>query len=236
MSRLRILLAGAAAVGLLVTGCGGGSGGGAAAADEGPARLAAAKAAVDAASSLHFTLTSTGVPATGTALVGGEGSAARPGRFQGDLKVLFAGTTATVGVVSVDGTVYAKLPFATGYAKTDPAQFGFADPGRFMDPATGISNLLVKATDVKVGKESRVGSDVVQEVTGTLPGMVVKDLLADADPSVPVAARFDVVKGSGQLRQAVLTGPFFAAGTPSTFTLVLDRYGEPVDIRAPTTS
>jgi len=35
------------------------------------------------------------------------------------------------------------------------------------------------------------------------------------------------------LRTATLVGPFFAAGTDSTYTLDLSRYGEPVDIRAP---
>jgi hypothetical protein len=36
------------------------------------------------------------------------------------------------------------------------------------------------------------------------------------------------------LRQVRLTGPFFQKGKDSTFTLVLDRYGEKVSISAPT--
>jgi lipoprotein LprG len=45
-----------------------------------------------------------------------------------------------------------------------------------------------------------------------------------------------VVPESNELRRAVLTGPFFAPDTDSTYTLVLDRYGQQVDISAPPTS
>jgi lipoprotein LprG len=38
---------------------------------------------------------------------------------------------------------------------------------------------------------------------------------------------------ANQVRQVTITGPFFGAGTTSTYTLVLDRYGEPVTISKP---
>jgi len=197
--------------------------------------LTRAKATVDAAESAHFTVTSADVPEGGTALVGGEGVVARPGQFEGALEVLFGGSTATIDVVSVGGKVYAKLPFAPAYAVTDPAQFGFADPGRFMDPATGVSNLLVEATDPRLAGRARIGGEVVQEVEASVPGDVVEDLLVSADPTEPVAATFSIVERSGQLRKAVVAGPFFEKGVDSSFTIVLDRYDEKVDIRAPGT-
>ena len=36
-----------------------------------------------------------------------------------------------------------------------------------------------------------------------------------------------------ELRKVTLTGPFFGAGTTSTYVLTLDQYGEPVTITAP---
>jgi len=48
-----------------------------------------------------------------------------------------------------------------------------------------------------------------------------------------VPAVFGVDTATGQLREATLTGPFFDASTTSTYTVVLDKYGEQVDIRAP---
>ena len=220
----------------LVAGCSGGDAKNSSQQAVGAAqRLARAKTTLDAAPSVHFAITSSGVPAGGTSLVGGEGSAARPGKFMGTLKVSFAGSPATVEVISVDGLVYAKLPFAAQYAITDPAQFGFADPGRFMDPTAGITSLLVKATDSTVTEKSRIGGELVQQVKASIPGDVVEDLLVSADPSKPVAATFSIAEQSGQLRRAVVTGPFFAKGVASTFTIVLDRYGEKVDVRAPST-
>ena len=216
---------------LVLAGCSGGE-----QAAEQPAQLLTrAKATLDSASSVHFVITSADVPAAGTSLVGGEGSAARPGKFKGALKVSFAGSAATVEVISVDGLVYAKLPFAADFAVTDPAQFGFADPGKFMEPAAGITGLLSKATDPKSTGQTRINGELVQQVTASIPGAVVKDLLVSADPAKPVAATFSIAEQSGQLRRAVVTGPFFVKDVASTFTIVLDRYGEQVDISAPST-
>lgn len=225
-----------AVVVVLVAGCSGSEDEGpGAAADGAKELLVRSKEVIDAAESAHFTITSADVPEGGTALVGGEGSAARPAQFEGSLEVSFGGTTATVGVISTDGTVYAKLPFASAYAETDPAQFGFGDPGLFMDPDTGVSNLLVEATGARQTGNSRIGSEVVQEVEASIPGTVVRDLLVSADPTVAVDATFSIVAESGELRRAVVTGPFFDKDVESTFTIVLDRYGEKVDIRAPST-
>jgi len=219
----------------LLAGCSGGDSGNGASDSGAKKLLASAKEVIDAADSAHFTITSADVPEGGTALVGGEGSAARPGQFEGSLEVSFGGTTATVEVISTDGTVYAKLPFSSAYAETDPAQFGFGDPGLFMDPDEGVSNLLVEATGARLTGTSRIGSEVVQDVEASIPGTVVRDLLVSADPKMPVDATFSIVTESGELRRAVVTGPFFDKDVESTFTIVLDRYGEEVDIRAPST-
>ncbi|MEP6696417.1 MAG: LppX_LprAFG lipoprotein [Pseudonocardiales bacterium] len=197
------------------------------------ALLAAAKKHLDAASSVHFVLTSTNVPRGTSSLTGGRGVAARPDKFKGDLKVDFAGAQVSVGVISIAGKTYAKLPFTTSYTVTDPAKFGFGDPGRLMDPDKGISNLLVQAKDVKLGKRTRDGGAVIQEVTATIPGAAIKALLASADPSKDVKVIFGIVKGSNELRRTAVTGPFFNEGVDSTYTIVLDRYGDPVDISAP---
>lgn len=199
------------------------------------ALLARAKRVLDATPSAHFTLASDDVPDVGAALLGGQGELARPGKFRGSLDVSFGGGTAKVGVVSVDGTVYAKLPFASSYVVTDPAQFGFADPGTFMDPDTGLSNLLTRATEARFTGKARIGPDVVRIVQAQIPGETVADLLASADPTQPVDAVFSVVAGNGELRRAVVTGPFFRKDTASTYTITLNRYGDEVDIRAPST-
>jgi lipoprotein LprG len=195
--------------------------------------LARAKTTLDDTSSLHFVLTSEGAPTTGTALTGGEGDVLRPASFEGTLQVLAAGAALDLAVVSVDGTVYAQLPFTSGFSVVDPAQFGFGDPGALLDPDTGISQLLAEAGSAELGEERRVDGEVVREVTAEIPGELVEQVLTSEDPSAPVQARFSVATDSGELRRAELTGPFYTAGQDATFTIELSGFGADVEITAP---
>jgi LppX_LprAFG lipoprotein len=195
--------------------------------------LARAKTTLDETSSLHFVLTSEGAPTTGTALTGGEGDVLRPASFDGTLQVLAAGSPLDLAVVSVDGTVYAQLPFTSGFSVVEPAQFGFGDPGALLDPDTGISQFLAEADGAELAEERRVGGEVVREVTAEVPGDLVEQVLTSEDPSQPVQARFAVATDSGQLRRAELTGPFYAAGQDATFTIELSDFGADVEITAP---
>lgn len=227
--RPRALLVAAVFALAAIAGCSGGGD-----ADSDPKELlATAKEKLDAASSVRFVLTSANVPEGSASLIGGEGVLARPAKFRGDLRVSIGSTTAEVSVISVGGTVYAKLPFASAYAKTEPTRFGIGDPGALMDPDTGLSTLLVKARKLELADRARIGKEVVQEVKGQVPGQLVADLLVTADASKPVAAVFAVTEKTGEVRRVVLTGPFFREGVNSTLTVVLDRYSEKVSITAP---
>ena len=197
--------------------------------------LQRARTTLDDASSAHFVLDSEGAPETGTELVGGEGDIARPTSFEGTLKVLAMGSTLDLEVVSADGTVYAQLPFTTGFTVVDPAQFGFGDPGELIDPETGISQLLAEAENAELGEERRVDGEVVREVTADLPGELVEQILTSADPSTPVDARFSIASESGELRRAELTGPFFSADDEATYIVELSDFGADVEITAPPT-
>ncbi|MGY1700738.1 LppX_LprAFG lipoprotein [Geodermatophilus sp. SYSU D00766] len=213
-----------------LAGCGGGGG----EPEESAADLLArAKTTLDETSSLHFVLTSEGAPTTGTALTGGEGDVLRPASFEGTLQVLAAGASLDLAVVSVEGTVYAQLPFTSGFSVVDPAQFGFGDPGALLDPDTGISQFLAQAESAELGEERRVDGEVVREVTAEVPGDLVEQVLTSEDPSQPVDARFSVATDSGQLRRAELTGPFYAADQDATFTIEFSDPGADVEITAP---
>jgi lipoprotein LprG len=197
--------------------------------------LARARTTLDDASSAHFVLDSEGAPESGTLLVGGEGDIARPASFEGTLKVRALGSALDLAVVSVDGTVYAQLPFTSAFSVVDPADFGFGDPGALLDPETGISQLLGSAESATLGEERRVDGEVVREVTAELPGELVEQILTSEDPSTPVQARFSIATETGELRRAELTGPFYTAGDDATFTLDLSDFGADVEITAPPT-
>lgn len=209
--------------------------GGSSSQESAPQLLANAKKTLDSTKSLHFALSSTGAPSTGTLLTGGEGDIARPSSFQGTLQVSVSGNPVSLKVISVGQKVYAQLPFTTSYSVIDPAAFGFGDPGALLDPQTGISQLLTAATNARLGDEKRVGGEVVREVTADLPGDLVQKLLTSKDPTKPVKARMSIATGNDQLRQVELTGPFFTADKDGTYTLQLSKFGADVSITAPAT-
>jgi len=218
----------------VVTGCSGGSSGGTQSA---AAVLARAKTVLDQTTSVHFVLTSTSVPSggIGARVIGGEGVAQRPRDFQGTLKILLGSTAASIEVISVGGKVYIKAPFTTKFALINPEVFHLKDPGGLVDRQAGVTRLLTGMTGVKSLGTARIGDETVHQVRGSVPGSVVADLLTTADPSKPVSVTVAIADQSGQLRRAVLTGPFFRQNTTSTFTIVFDRYGEKVTIDAPST-
>jgi lipoprotein LprG len=149
--------------------------------------------------------------------------------------VLVAGNQVEVEVVSVGGTVYAQLPFTSGFTEVDPADFGIGDPAALLDPGAGISQLLALVEEPRLGEERRVDGEVVREVTGRIPGDVVDRLLTSQDPDQPVEARFAIASEDAQLRRAELTGPFFSAEDDATYVVELTDYGADVEITAPPT-
>jgi lipoprotein LprG len=198
--------------------------------------LGRAKTALDDASSVHFTLDTAEEPDAPTGLLGGEGDLLRPASFQGALQVLVAGSQVEVEVVSVDGTVYAQLPFTSGFSVVEPADFGIGDPAALLDPEAGISQLLEAVEDPQLGEERRVDGEVVREVTGRIPGALVEELLTSQDPDQPVEATFAITDEGAELRRAELTGPFFTAEDDATYVVALSDYGADVEITAPPTN
>jgi lipoprotein LprG len=232
---MRALIAATVAA-LVVVGCSGDEEGGA---DTGPddqgaaERLDAAAELLDATSGVRFTVEGSDLPDDGTVILGADGVAAPPGSFDGEIRVLTAGLSATIEVVSVDGELWAKLPMTTQFARVDAEALGFSDPGVLLDPERGVSQLLRSAIDPVASDPARIGADVVDEITATLPGELVGSVLTIADPDAEVAAAFAVEAETGHLRRAVLTGPFVGGGT-QTYTVLLNDYDQPVDISAPT--
>jgi LppX_LprAFG lipoprotein len=196
--------------------------------------LQQAKQAIDSATAVHFSLTSTGAAsASGTAISAADGDAHRPDGFSGTLTVLQSGFTVKVHIVSARGTFYVQLPFTSRFEPTDPGKYGFGDPATLLDPDKGLSSLLVEALSARLGDRDRLQGEELEEVEVTLPGQRVRDLLTSADPSQAVTGRIGIAVDTHQIRRVVLTGPFFDAHTKSTYTLVLDRYGENVSITPP---
>ena len=195
-------------------------------------RLAAAKAKVDAAPSVHLGLASKDVPDGTNGIISADGWGAHPPAFKGTFKVRLGGIEGDAEITSVDGVVYAKLPFVPGTREVDPASLGLPDPATLFSPDAGLTSLMTKTVSPTIAGQVRAGSEVLTTITGTIPGAAVVDLFMIGDRN----GTFDVTYGlteDDELRQVTLTGPFFGAGTSSSYVLTLDQYGEPVTITAP---
>lgn len=188
---------------------------------------------LDDADSVRFALDGADLPDGGTVVMGAEGVVAAPASFEGEIRIKAGALPASIKVVSIDGTLWAQLPLTDGFDEVDPATLGFGDPGALLDPEGGVGQLLRSGTDVSAGDQVRVDGEVFDQVESTLPGDLVGNVLAIADPEAEVQATWALDAESGHVRQAVLTGPFYD-GDDQTYTVTLDSYDEPVDISAPT--
>src|SRR4051812_19948032 len=195
-------------------------------------QLAAAKAKVDAAPSVHLKLASSNVPQGTSGVVSADGWGKHPPAFKGTFKVSLKGVQADAEITSLDGQVYAKLPLIPGTRPIDPKAFGLPDPAVLFSPDKGLTTLLTATTSPVAGEKVRQGSEVLSTITGTVPGKAVADLFLIGDSN----GTFNVTYGltdSQELRQVVTPGPFSGAATTSPSPLTLDQYAQPVTITKP---
>jgi lipoprotein LprG len=213
-----------------LAGCSGGSSGGSAG---NPGQLLErAKGTLDQTSGVHFRLVTDQLPSGTGGLLDADGVGTHQPAFRGTISASENGFTVDADVVAVHSKVYVKVSISPIYQTINPADYGAPDPATLMDPRHGISALLTAATDLRQRGQTRDGSEVITSVSGSLPGGRIAALFPSADASRPFAAVFDVA-GSSQLRQATITGPFYAGNPPVTYTVTLDGYGQKAQISAP---
>lgn len=230
MHRPTLLAAAALAVTLFVTGCGG-------AGTQGPTaqeRLDAAQAQLAQAAAITIELNSSDVPANVDGVQAAAGTGVTEGeliKFEGEIQGRVGGVAASVSILAIGDETYWKL-FTPSYERVDLNMLGVPSPIAFFAPDTGFASLLAATTEPALGDEVREGSEILTEITGTLPGEKIRALLRLGDPE----QSFDVTYGlteENELRTAVVTGEFWK-GTVSSYRLLLTNYGVVVPIEAPT--
>ncbi len=193
-------------------------------------QLGDAKAAMDSADSLTFSLSTDGLPSGQPGVLEASGVGTHEPAFRGDIEVNQSGLGVNGEVVAVDGKVYAKL-LVPVFVEIDPADYGAPDPAVLMSEKSGISSLLTAAEGVKADGQRREGDDVLDQISGTIPGEAMAAIFPSADGSAPFPATF-ALADDGRLRSAEISGPFYG-GDSVTYTVTLDEYGGPVEITAP---
>jgi lipoprotein LprG len=210
--------------------CSGGGGGGSV---ETPEQvLGQAKDALDQTSGVTLSLTTGALPDKVDGILEATGIATHAPAFTGDLTVVVDGLDVEVPVVSVDGRVYAKLPFTVDFAEVNPEDYGAPDPAQLMDPDTGLSAWLTEATGIEEAGRSRDGRLVLSSYRGSLSGDVVDASIpsADANADFPVTFRIDE---DGRLRSVKVSGPFYGSKGTVDYTVGVDDYGTQKNITRP---
>jgi lipoprotein LprG len=213
----------------LVAGCSDDGGGGGEKSED---PLAEAKSQLDETSGVSISLATTKLPEGVDGVLSADGVGTHDPAFEGDLKVRANGFTVDVPVVSVDGTVYAELPFTDTYNPVDPADYGAPDPATLMDPAGGLSSWLTAAEGVEEGDAVREGEKVLTSYAGTLPGAAVADVIPSADDTADFEVTFRL-DDDDRLESAEIVGPFYGDQGDVEYVLTLTDYGTEKDITAP---
>ncbi|MGL5866524.1 MAG: LppX_LprAFG lipoprotein [Dermatophilaceae bacterium] len=228
--RRALLLAIPVAVAALVAGCSGED----AAGDRDPVqRLAAAKAAFDGAGSVRIEVSSADVPERQSGVTAATGSgviSATEPKFAGTITGSVNGVDGEVEVVAIGETAWVKV-FTPDFVETDLDTLNAPNPATFVHPEQGISALLPLTADPAAGSRVRAGREVLDQVTGTLPGAQVTDLLGLGDGRGTYRVTY-ALTDADELRSATLVGPFFP-GAEATYTLTLTDYGAPTTITRP---
>lgn len=185
------------------------------------------------AGAVSFTLDSEGVPddVNGVSAADGSGiiDAAEP-KFSGSITGRVQGVTGSLEVIAIGQEVWMKF-FTPGYEPVDLATLGAPNPAMFFHPTDGLPSLLAATTDLESEGQKRQGSDIINEVSGSLPAGPVKELLELGDGT----GEYDAVYGitdDGELRTIEVTGDFYEGGT-STYSIVVKDYGKNVEITRP---
>ncbi|WP_341924959.1 LppX_LprAFG lipoprotein [Nocardioides psychrotolerans] len=222
-----------AALLVAASGCSGGDESSAASAQTPQEVLALAKTTLDETSGLQLTLSTDDLPDGVTGILEASGVGTSAPAFEGSITVSLSGQAFEVPVVAVDGLVYAQLPLTSGYQEVDPGEYGAPDPAGLVSPDQGFSSLLPETTGIEEGDSVRGGAnndEILTSYTGTVAGSVVENIIPGA--SGDFDATYTITE-DGELREAVLTGQFYAGEDSMTYTVGFDDYGTQKDITAP---
>lgn len=227
----RTLTALAAVLVLALAGCSGDD-----AQDSGPTpaeTLASAKQALDQTPGLRIALSTEDLPRGVDGVVAAEGIGTHAPAFDGSITVAFGGAIFDVPVISVEDTVWAKVPLTIGWSDIDPGDYGAPDPASLMSTETGFSSLLTATDELVEGESVRGGEDndeVLTEYTGTVTGEVMANIIPSASGSFDVTY---TVTDTDELREMTMTGVFYPDSTSMTYTVGFSDYGTEQDIVAP---
>lgn len=195
-------------------------------------RLEEAHTVLAEAGSVHLVLEGVDLPDSAIILKAEGSGTMEPPAFDGTITAKVSGIQADVPTIAVDDQLFVKLPFAPDFISTTPQDLGVPDPARLFDVDNGLAGLLTLTEGAEFGEQTRVGADVTQQITGTVPGQAVVDLLYVGDESQDFQVQYGLIEDEWEVRTVTITGPFYPPDD-ATYQVTIDQYGEPVTVTAP---
>lgn len=195
-------------------------------------RLAQAHTTLSEAGSVQLELEGVDLPESAVIIKAVGAGTMVPPAFDGTITAKVAGVQADVPTIAVDDQLYVKLPFAPDFISTTPEDLNVPDPARLFDVDDGLAGLLLLTESAEFGEQTRVGAEVTQAITGTVPGQAVVDLLFVGDETQDFTVEYGLIEDSWEVRTVEITGPFYPPDN-ATYVVTLDEYGEPVTVTAP---
>lgn len=195
-------------------------------------RLEQAHTVLAQAGSVHLVLEGVDLPDSAIILKAEGSGTMDPPAFDGNISAKVSGIQADVPTIAVDDQLFVKLPFAPDFISTSPEDLGVPDPARLFDAEDGLAGLLTLTEGAEFGEQTRVGAEVTQQVTGTVPGQAVVDLLYVGDESQDFQVEYGLIEDDWEVRTVTITGPFYPPDE-ATYQVTIDQYGEPVTVTAP---
>lgn len=195
-------------------------------------RLEQAHTTLAGAGSVRMVLEGVDLPDSAVIIRASGSGTMEPPAFDGTITANVSGVQADVPTIAVDDQLYVKLPFSPGFISTTPEDLNVPDPARLFDVDDGLAGLLTLTEAAEFGEQTRVGAEVTRQITGSLPGQSVRDLLQVGDPEQDFAVSYGLVEDSWEVRTVTITGPFYPPDE-ATYEVTVDQYGEPVTVTAP---
>ncbi len=195
--------------------------------------MALAKTTLDETSGVQIDLTTDDLPEGVDGVLAASGIGTHAPAFDGTITVSLMGATFDVPVISVDDTVYAKVPLTFGWQDIDPAEYGAPDPGTLIATEGGFSSLLTSTTDLKKGESVRGGEnndEVLTEYTGTVADTEMTNIIPTAEGTFDVTY---TITEDNELRAMTMTGVFYPDSDSMTYSVEFSDYGIEKDIVAP---
>ncbi len=198
--------------------------------------LARAGQRLDTVKSVHFVAAIDGAAYIDSArtvqLRSAEGDIVTPDQMQAKIKIAAGPANVDVSLIAVGPDKYQTNLF-TG--RWGPAQTGFDySPTVLFDKERGLSSVVGKLREVERLPDEKVGDQGAYHLRGKVDRATIEPMTSGAIDGDPVTAELWIAKDSSNLSKLVLTEPPTPGkAKPTTWTLTLDRYDQPVTISRP---